>query len=318
MAKSKSTNGKVTIANVLAMVGLAGIGVISFFGMYLHSKGGAPGVAVICSVALVAGLAFLLVMAIKAKSAEDNQDKWVYVEWGCVAAYVIVALVCAGPFQRFIYVMSEKAALQEMAEEEIKAIDELYRQYDYQQDKFLTEAKEQFENYKLSAQPAHVDMELYKYVNEVVGADIDGWKKKAADIVKLPADQELSDIKSKVEVWNVMQITSLAAQLENKESSTWNSVETKIRTFGENNRLIPVIRGGGTVPYEFAGYASFDLGEQPEPAFARKLRSVEGHTVLGWALFVILNLLVLLNYVATLRSGFVGPRNNRETGGMSL
>lgn len=318
MAKSKKTNGKVTIANVLAIVGLAGIQVISFFGMYLHSKDGTPGLAVIGAVALVAVLLFLLVMAIKAKSAEDNLDKWVYVEWGCVVAYVIVALVFSGPFQRFIYVMSEKAALQQMAEKEINAIDELYRQYDYQQDKFLTEAKEQFENYKLSLQPADVDKELYNYVKNVVGSDTDSWKEKAADIVKLPPDNELADIKSKVQTWNFMQITSLAAQLENKEASAWSSVETKIRTFGEKNHLIPVIRGGGTVPYEFAGYASFDLGEQPEPAFAQKLRSVEGHTVLGWALFVILNLLVLLNYVTTPRSGFVGPRNSRETGGMSL
>lgn len=318
MAKSKSADSKISIANILALIGLAGIGVVSFFGMYLHSKDGSPGIAVLGAVALVAGLAFLLVMSIKAKSAEDNRDKWVYVEWGCIAAYVIVAVLFSAPFQRFIYVMAEKEELQNKAKAEIKAIDDLYRSYDYQQDKFLTEAREQIENYKLSAQPAHVDRELDSYVRDVVGSDINGWREKASLIVKLPQDQELADIKSKVEVWNVMQITSLAARLEKKETEAWKNLETKIRTFGENNRLIPVIGGGGISPYTFEGYASFDLGEKPEPVFSEGMRSVEGHTVAGWIIYVILNFLILLNYVVTPHSGFVGPRNTRETGGMSL
>lgn len=322
---SKSNSGKVSIANILAMIGLAGIGAVSFFGMYLHSKDGSPGAAVIGAVALVAGLAFLLMMSIKAKSAEDNPDKWKFVEWGSIAAYVVVAIVFAAPSQRFFHVVAEKDELQYTARQEIRAIKELYVKYDQQQRTFLKNAREQIENYKLSKQQPYVDNELYEYVKKWV-TTIKDWEAYATEIVEMGKDRELADMESEVEVWNILRIPSLAARLEEKGRSAWTDAEGKIREFGadkgesgeEKAPLIPVIGGGGVRPYSFEGLARFELGEPPAAEFAARLRSAEGHTVIGWTIYVILNLLVLLNYAVASRSGFVGPRNNRATGGMDL
>ena len=64
MVMSQEKKGKITIANILALIGLAGIGVVTFFGIQLHSSDGTPGGAIIGAIALVVGLGFLLMMSI--------------------------------------------------------------------------------------------------------------------------------------------------------------------------------------------------------------------------------------------------------------
>ena len=149
---SQEKKGKITIANILALIGLAGIGVVTFFGMQLHSSDGTPGTAIIGAIALVAGLGFLLMMSIKAKKADNNPDKWRYVEWACLVIYVVVATFFATPFQRFFYMTTEKSDLQAMARTEVQSIQEMYQSYEFQQKKYLTEAVEQLKNYNDSKQ----------------------------------------------------------------------------------------------------------------------------------------------------------------------
>ena len=314
---SQEKKGKITIANILALIGLAGIGVVTFFGMQLHSSDGTPGTAIIGAVALVVGLGFLLMMSIKAKKADNNPDKWRYVEWACLVVYVAVAAYFATPFQRFFYMTTEKSDLQAMAREEVQAIQEMYQSYEFQQKKYLTEAVEQLKNYNDSKQISMTyNSELAEYVKGV-GTNVDSWESKAALIVKLQPDKELSDIAHEIEVWNIMTLSSLALRLEKKDKEAWTSMETKIREFGEKNKLIPVI-GGGMQLYYFDGYAKFDLGTPPQPKFAQALRASNGNTVLGWIVYVVLNLLVLLNYLASSRPGYVGPRRGRKIGGLPL
>lgn len=315
---SQEKKGKITIANILALIGLAGIGVVTFFGMQLHSSDGTPGTAIIGAIALVAGLGFLLMMSIKAKKADNNPDKWRYVEWACLVIYVVVATFFATPFQRFFYMTTEKSDLQAMARTEVQSIQEMYQSYEFQQKKYLTEAVEQLKNYNDSKQISMTyNSELAEYVKGV-GANVDSWESKAALIVKLQPDKELSDIAHEIEVWNIMNLSSLARRLEKKDKEAWTSMETKIREFGEKNKLIPVIGGGGVQPYYFDGYAKFDLGTPPQPKFAQALRASNGNTVLGWIVYVVLNLLVLLNYLATSRSAYVGPIGGIRTSGADL
>ena len=314
---SKKKNGSISIANIIALVGLAGLGVITFFGILLQSSDGKPGNAIIGAVAFIAILGFLLFMSIKAKGAEDNPDKWRYVEWACLLLYVVVAVVFASPFQRFFYIVSEKDTMQAQARQEVKAIKDLYINYEHQQKKFLDDAVEQIQNYIASGQQKSISDDLSKYV-EGIGSNVDGWATKASAIVKLPADLQLSDIEGQIENWSLMQLSSLAANLEEKDQSAWTNLEAKITKFGEANKLIPVIGGGGTQPYRFDGYAKFDLGNAPEANFAQMLRGAEGNTVLGWIVYVILHLMILFNYVVAPRCGIVGPGRGGSGGTTGL
>lgn len=314
----KKNNGNISIANIIALIGLAGIGVITFFGMLLHSSDGKPAGAILGAIALVAGLGFLLFMSIKAKSAEDNPDKWKYVEWACLALYVVVAIIFAPSFQRFFYVVEEKEGLQTQARQEVEAIKAMYQEYDRQQKKFLDEAVGQIKNYKDNGQQKVIDDDLAKYV-EGIGSNVDDWATKASSLVKLQKDNQLIDIENRIDEWNYMQLASIATDLEAKDAEAWVAVEDKIQKYEERNKLIPVIGGGGGQPYKLEGYAKFELGEQPEAVFAQQIRNSDGNTVLGWVIYIILNLMVLLNYVVASRADFVGPTNRKTlSGGMDL
>lgn len=315
---SQKNNGRISIANIIALIGLAGIGVVTFFGVLLHSSDGKPAGAILGAVALVAGLGFLLFMSIKAKGAEDNPDKWRYVEWVCLAAYLVIALLFASPFQRFFYILEEKDAMQAQARQEIKAIKNLYQEYDHQQKKFLNDAVEQIQNYIASGQQKNIDDELAAYVNGI-GSNVDAWSTKASSIVKLMPDKQLAEIEDKIEGWNIMQLSSIAIELEYKDSTAWTMIEDKIRKYEEQNKLIPVIGGGGGHPYTLDGYAHFELGDRPKAEFVQALRNSDGNTILGWIIYVILNLFILLNYAVAQRTGFVGPTNrNNPSGGLDL
>lgn len=315
---SQENSGRISIANIIALIGLAGIGVVTFFGMLLHSSDGKPAGAILGTLALVAGLGFLLFMSIKAKGAEDNPDKWHYVEWACIIVYILVALLFASPFQRFFYILGNKDTMQSQARQEIKAIKTLYQEYEHQQKKFLNDAVEQIHNYNASGQQRIIKDELSDYVNGI-GSNVDSWASKAAAIVKFTGDKQLRDIESKIDSWNIMQLSSIAADLEAKDTEAWTMLENKIRKFEEQNKLIPVISGGGGHPYKLDGYAKFDLGTQPEAKFAQMLRDSDGNTILGWIIYVALNLMVLLNYAVASRIGFVGPtRRKNPSGGLDL
>ena len=317
---SQKNDGKISIANIIAMIGLAGLGVISFFGALLKSADGTPGGAIITAIAIVVGLTFLLFLSIKAKGAEDNPDKWRYVEYAALIAYIVAAIFVAKPFLRFFYVVSEKTAMQAQAQSEVDAIKSLYASYDQQSSQALGIALEQFRNYASSQQGRDAsDNGLAEYVEKVMPLD-SGWISKAVTITSVSNDPQLLEIEEKIETWNYMQLASLAAELEEKDGSTWTRLNDKINENREKFNLIPIVSGGGSTPYRLDGYVEYELGEAPQPQFAQMLRGADGSTPLGWILYVVLHLLVLLNYLVASRSSFVGPHQNSKqpTGGLDL
>lgn len=314
MTKPKK-NG-ITIANLIALIGLAGIAVVTFFGNMFHSQDGTPGAAILAAFALLAGLTFLLVMSIKAKSAESNPDKWIYVEYLCVVAYIAVAVLFASPFLRFFYVMTENENLKAMANTEVSAIKTMYSSYEHQYRTALKNAVEQIQNYRDSEMLASVDSELSDYIKTV--GNLDDWERKANACLALDRDEELLNIEERIDVWNLLDLPSLAADLEERGRAAWSRVEKHIMRVVEDNRLIPLIEGGGVNPYSFNGYAKFDLGSAPQPKFAESLRAANGSTPMGWIIYVILNLMVLLNYLVTNRTNYVSPRKGTKTQGTEL
>lgn len=183
----------------------------------------------------------------------------------------------------------------------------------------MTDAAEQLINYRDSKQLASANRELAEYVSKVHPIpNVESWKEKALAAVKLEEDTKLKDIKDKIETWNLMTLSSLANELEERDMQVVLELEKKIREYGENNSLIPVIGGGGIRPYSFEGFAQFNLGESPKAQFAEKLRAAEGSTTMGWIVYIVLHLLVLLNYTVTEGTEVVGPRRGRKGIGTEL
>ncbi len=316
---AQKSKGRISIANILALIGLAAIGVITFFGKLIQNADGKPGSAIIWAIIVIAILGGLLALAIKAKGAEDNPDKWKYVEWSSIALYVVAAVFLASSFLSFFYVASNKDSLSEKARAEVSAIEKMYAQYDHQQKTHIDRAAEQFKNYIDSKQDANVDPSLTEYVNETVKTNVDSWKSNALSITKRKPDDDLKNIKNMIANWNPMELASIAKELEDRDSLAWENLNKKIVEFGAKNKLIPVI-SGGIGGYYLDGYAKFDLGNPPVAEFAKELRESKNKSnTAGWVVYAILNVLILLNWLVAPTGTYVAPTSrNSGTGGLSL
>jgi len=315
---SQKKDSRITPANILAMLGLAAIGVITFFGALIHSSDGKPTFAIIWAIIVVAVLGFFLFLGIKAKSAEDNPDKWKYIEWTSIVAYIACAVLFSASFLRFFYMLDRKEDLQKQARIELKEIKDMRSSYDQQRKTFITQAAEQLENYNIRY--ANGNGAGYNSEIAALSSDVDAWREKALAATALPADNRIGDIESRVNGWNLMGISSIASDLEKLDNDAWTRVENHISEFGSRNGLIPVIAGGidGT-PFDITGLATFELGEKPVATFTDNVRNANGSTVLGWIVYVLLNAIVLLNILVTSRSNYVGPgARGNNPGGQEL
>lgn len=315
MAKS---NNKISIANWLSLIGLAGIGAGTFFGIMMQNADGKLGGAIIGAVVAVAAMAFLLWMAIKAKGAEESPEKWRIIMWASIVLYVVVAFIVAKPFNRFFYVIDQKETMKNQALTEVTAINNIYQQYEHQRNTALDNAQEQFQNYIDSHQ---TDKELAQYVADKKLSNaktIKAWRDKADKVTKLPADVELAEIKSMIAEWNYLNIPSLAARLEKRDISAASDVEEFIGKYRASADLIPVIETTVEGSYFRNGVAQFELPEAPQPLFAEQLRSAEGSTALGWIVYVLLNLVILFCIVVAPRGVSSNPVVTNNTGGVSL
>lgn len=314
---STKNNSKITIANIIALAALAGLGVVSFFGALLHSPDGSPGGPIIGAICLVVGLGFLLFLGIYAKGAESNAEKWRFVEWACLALYIVVAIFTAKPFLRFFYVNSQKSELQKQATSELQAIQSIYKNYNKQCEQSMALAKEQIENYKFSGYKSANDS-LKKYVDTRC-TDLDFWYNNALPVVKEKEHPELDSLNTLISNWSIMQLPNIAQQLALQDTTVLVKLNQKIESYNNNKQLIPNITGSKTEPYKLDGLVKFDLGQSPQPKFAEMLGKADGNTISGWIVYAILHLLVLFNLLVAPRSKDVNPiKGNRNTGGLDL
>lgn len=314
---AKTNNSKISIANVIAVAALAGLGVVTFLGAMLHSPGGSPGGPVIYAIGYIIALGALLFLGMYAKGVDNNPEKWRWVEWGCIALYIIIALLMAKPFLRYFYISSKKGELQEQANSEIRAIRTIYKNYNDQCENSLSLASEQIKSY-MDSKNQDVDVALKEYVRDVVRDDLPAWRKKGVLVTKVKEEdkefKELQELDSLIQKWNTIQLPAIAKRLEAKDADVINSLKKKIEDYGRDNKFIPVVKGSQTEPYKLDGYAKFDLGQSPKPIFAETLRNTDGNTVGGWFVYAILHLLVLFNLLVAPRSKDVNPNRKNKIG----
>lgn len=317
MAQQKK--GDVSIANVLAIIGLAGLGIITFFGGVLYATDGNLARPIITAIVYVLLITFLLFFAIKAKGAQEHPDKWRYAEWASVILLLAVAVVGSDNFQHFFSVATQKKELQKTALSEVNAVNQMYDSYDRQQKEYLDQAVNQIRSYLASGQINANDRDkaLSDYVQQYV-SDPDMWASTAARVVSISRPSQIGDFERRIKAWNYLSLASLATEIDAFKVESWENLQQKIENYGTNAGLIPVIEG--RAPYTYKGFATFDLGPKPESQFSAKLAGVTGNTVTGWVVLVLLLLLVLLNYAVAPRQHFVGPGHRRDgkDGGASL
>jgi len=306
MADNNSED-KISIASIIAMVCLACLGVITFFGLLFASK--SITMAAVVAVVFVAILFFFVKMSIKAKKATDNPDKWQIVGWVCLGLYVITAILpfFMEPFMRFFYVSSQKEELLQAAEKDFQSVESFYSDYEAWRKTKLDNVQARIEAFNSKSDKDKASFpSLNEYVKNIVGSDVSAWRVDADDKTKF-SSANFDDVKSEIYSWKRMKIAGAATKLDQLMSSVNDQLAEHQQDL-ESKSLIPEITEG----YEFTGkYSKFD-GVMPSNGsqFKTLLSSDVQYSALGIVLYIALHLLVLLYYLSSRGSGVVDIRRD--------
>ena len=315
---TQKSNDRISPANIIALIGIAGIGVISGIGALLNTADGNPIWPIIWTIITLVVFGGLLMLALKAKAEDSHRELWTYVMWGAISIYIIAAILMCNPFMKFFYIVSEKDNLQAQAKSEIANIESLFNRYEEQRKTFLSNAVTQFTAYKMNG--SNGNQELQTYYRERVGSDVRTWMEDialpATNINNLKMEEEWSNIKTGINQWNYLKLTQVSIELNRLQEQTWKNLNKTILEFGEEQALIPVVSGGQGTQYRLDGIAKFDLGEVPVSKFAEQIKQDKDIiTATGLIAYILLNILVLFNILVAPSSYTVGPRKNGDVGG---
>ena len=310
MAEKKKED-RISIANVIALIGLAGLAAVMFYGLMLG--GDSMGMAGIKTASYIAAIAVLLIMSIKFKTRSDNPEKWQIAGYVCVGVWLIVAVLCAKPFLRLFYVISSKEDLQQAALNDITRIDNFYDDYEKWRSDALTNSQERIlQVWDRKSRYSSLD----SYCKDYVGSDLNEWRADADRFTKIE-DTDFDDIKSTINKWSFTGLSDCATRLSDKlnggEKSAQKIARDKIDDFRENNHLIPLIDEN----YNVSGFWQYNGNLEELSDFAEKLRSDFKNPWLGILLYVVLHLLCVLNYLVVLPSNYVSIIR-RNIGGLPL
>lgn len=316
---SNKKKSDISIANILAIIGLAAIGVITFFGDFLSSGDGSPIRGIIISVVLVLMLGLLLIVMIKAKGSSEERDKWHLVMWGSLVLYVGIAILGAfwnNNFFRLFAVAQSKAELQGIARNELSAIEKLFDSYNSQKNAAMDNALNQLKAYSQSGQYNYSSDPMRNYVSKQI-ADISfeglaDWYDANLEVVKIDPLYNIGTLDNEILAWNYLRLPSLAIDLDEAYGISRDQITNRIADFSKNG-LIPVISGGNGIPFKVDGVVSFNLPQLPALSLSKKLRSKTDITVLGIIIFIVVHLLVLLNFIVAPDSGIVAPRSRKKS-----
>lgn len=126
MAKSKSNN--ISIANVLAVIGVVALGVLTYLGRAFIS-GGEMGISILWAVGVMAIATALLVIMIKAKGVETNFGMWRVFEISALVLYLGFAVLTAKTAVHFFVINDNKDKIKECALHDVEALKKLNSNY---------------------------------------------------------------------------------------------------------------------------------------------------------------------------------------------
>ena len=323
MSNNKNKD-RISPANIIAIVALAALGALTFFGALFQQEDGTTGMPLIKAGAFTIGLGVLLVICIMAKTTEKEFTKWRVFEYVSLAAYLIVAVTCYKPFLQFFHVVQHKGKLQTMAINEINSIDSLCFRYNEDAQDSLKRAAGFMEQYKKAGQNnSSDDGGLSDYMKNI--KNVSNWlNEENGDLVEF-SYESLDSIRQRIDAWSFMDLSAIAFELKDKAANTWNQLDEHIINLKNEYNLIPNIKAkkdeeGNDIIY-LNGMVKFDIGDCPESsAFAEEFRKPWSGFNTGVIVYALLQFLALLNYILVRRSPIVQIRRDRreDDGGLLL
>ena len=336
-------SGKVTLANIITILGLVLLLVCLWLGKALKS-GELGGISALIAVGITIATALVLWVMIKAKGAETDTSKWKIVEFSTLALYIALAVLTAPIALHFFSVLSNKDKLQKDAQSDIAAIQQAIEDFkkkeqdqlnatcqglenvlsnkengknDPKQDVITFIEDEVGANYKNNFGKVFIEEWKKKWKNDIEIIDLSGMTKKDLDGVEPTAyDKTWSDriasCKNTIRNWQLLKIPSAVGNIQ----SLSEEVDNVLNTFSKNAPYSPIFYDSKANIYTIGKHKANKYPIKNELQDA--IKNLSPYTVIGIAAMVLIHLLVLFNYFMAYRTHRQEKRRSENDGGIIL
>lgn len=325
---NQQNSGKITIANIVSVVGVVLLLVFTFMG-YSYMSGGELGWDILISIGITGFTVFLLWFLIKAKGAENNLPKWKKAEYATLVVYIIFALTTSvfGGIMHFFVVNDNKEDIKKYATLDLNKIDSLFNEYKEFESEAISITGTGLRNATGNGQVC--DERLNSFMDEnhiahnresasnfetiqrnnLVGAGFESYYNSFL--------QQRSEIQNAVNSWSIMLIPSKA----NLIGKIAESAEKELTNHSKNAKL-PTISYSSVVRKYTMGdnqQKEFKIeGGIESFQFRNAIKEADGFSVTALLIVLLIHTLILFNYIVAYRTSTIGLANVEEDGGRVL
>lgn len=333
MAKKQMNNsknqGRVTIANIIALVGLVLLLVFTFIG-HSYMSGGEIGWDIIIAVLVTAVAGLLLWFLIKCKAAPNQLDKWKKIELATLVCYILIAIPASlfGGIMHFFVVNDNKEQIKGYAQEDIAQIDSLFSSYKTFEKKAISNTKTGLLNATGKKQVCDNKLNQFMQANNIDhtrdAADsfcrIQSKKLVGEDyeLFKQTFDNRKNNISTIINSWSVMQVPFKAKEIETLatevgEQLTQRSESAKLPKLSFDASINKHTIQQDNQTKEFSVDISLFR-------FRKALQDADGFSVTALIIVLLIHLMILFNYFVARRTNVIEVGNSglEEDGGQQL
>lgn len=325
---AQKQTGKVTIANIVSMVGVALLTVFTFIG-YSFKSGGEIGTDLLITAVIAGFTAFLLWFLIKAKGAENNLDKWIIAEILTLVVYVGIMVYTSafGGIMHFFVINENKETVKEYAMSDIEKIENMFVQYEEFERNAVATTRQGLTNATQRNQYKTDSLQTFLTESQIDASSVETYADNEMNLV-LGSTYELkredfnnliADIDANVNSWNILRIPMIANSIEEKAKGYQ---EELTRLSGETK--LPIIEFNQTLKkYDIVAenqHAEFKVeGDIESLQFKQSIREANGFSITAIIVALLIHTLILFNYIMAYRTRTIhAGKDSEEDGGRIL
>ena len=311
MKRKDNSEGRITLANYIAMAGLALLLTFSCLGL-LYKTGGEWAISILVSVGITALAGVLLWLMIKAKTAENDLRKWRIVEYSALGLYILCAGLAFyyGGMMHFFSVNSDKEEIKKKANADLAKIDRMFSDFQSYEDDAVAQARASFKTFTSpgiewsDALKSFMDEKRIDSNPESARMWIDGRDEDLKEEFNNYYDQyksERSEVKGMVDGWSMLQIAINSDEID-RLAGVYAKVLSDLSRKEDVN--IPVFHADGG-EYTFDGYAGRDFsveGGVKSLEFRKALMETQPLSFMAVLVAVLVHALILFNYLMAIRT----------------
>ncbi len=320
--------GSITVANVVSILGLAGLFIFAFFGRS-YMSGGELTSDIIISAVITLVAALLLWFMVKAKGAENNLKNWKIAEFSTLAVYIIAVIPCTLLLgvMHFFVVNEQKDTLKEYAEEDLQKIEVLIENYkNFENNALITTAQglsnavgigqvcdeklnRFFDENGISHSQIGVDSYIETQTTELVSVGL--------ETIGNSILEGCNKVRAVVESWNWMQIPFQAKRIEELAAEASSSL-TDMSQSAKLPRLALLENGMHTITQDNQT-STFEIeGGVESFKFRKNIMEAQGFSVMALVVVLLLHIAILFSYIFAYRTSVVTVGKGYEEDGGSV